>query len=249
MERKYFYTYEIYIDDEEHYLNGCYYYGKCTTSNLNSEYWGSGKVINQYKKQRGTNHLIKKILNLYDSEIELCNAERELIESKIKELGNKCLNMRVTSGGGWSSINLELSHNPNQRHYNALCGGLAHKKKLTDPENLKKFSEIQKLAHKNETPENKQKRYFKVSKSLSEYHMKNKDTDKFKQTIIKNKQTNIEVSKKWRSEFFSLFNNTPEYFRKFGLMGESLKVFKQIRNLTEEEKIREVNRFMEKVNR
>ena len=45
-----------------------------------------------------------------------------------------------------------------------------------------------------------------------------------------------------------MFGCTPESFRKFGKLQESLDLFKRIKNLSSEEQINEINRFMESIN-
>ena len=64
----------------------------------------------------------------------------------------------------------------------------------------------------------------------------------------KNIQTNKETSKRWRDEFKELFGRTPESFRKYGKLQESLDLFKKIKNVRSEEQLNEINRFMESIN-
>lgn len=96
--------------------------------------------------------------------------------------------------------------------------------------------------------EEKQKIYSKVSSSLTEYY--NSDIGKQEYTIRKqhNIETNKKTSAKWRAEFKMIFGVTPESFRKYNKLQQSLDLFKEIRNKTVEEQINEVNRFMETIN-
>ena len=84
--------------------------------------------------------------------------------------------------------------------------------------------------HRSRNPERKSLMYQKVSNSLSAYY---ETIDKNNKDWIarqdKNKQTNIESSKKWRAEFKEIFGNTPESYRKYGLLKEVSQLFKDIR--------------------
>lgn len=53
--------------------------------------------------------------------------------------------------------------------------------------------------------------------------------------VKKNKESNITSAKKWRYDFYKLFNHTLEYFRKFKKQKESIKLYKDIINLSPEE--------------
>lgn len=97
---KYFYTYEILIDNPESSLHNSVYYGKHETSNLDDGYLGSGKLLSNYRKKYGKIGLTKTILNFYNNSEDLAKAEKVLVESKKQDLGRRCLNLRDGGNGG-----------------------------------------------------------------------------------------------------------------------------------------------------
>lgn len=131
MEKKYYYTYEIKINNPNSSLNNHYYYGKHITSNLKDNYYGSGKIIKIYYKKYKDMGLIKTILNFYNNEEELNKAEKILIEEKKEKLGNLCLNLNEGGHGSFEYINKTLTEE--QKYKNAMAGGVANKKRLEDP--------------------------------------------------------------------------------------------------------------------
>ena len=86
----YYYTYEIYIDDADSSLDGCYYYGKHETSDLEDNYFGSGKLIQRYIKKYVTSKLRKTILedimSRYSFETHMQNdySMKEIIQKLFK---------------------------------------------------------------------------------------------------------------------------------------------------------------------
>ena len=236
---RYYYLYEIKIDNPLSKLNGCYYYGKHSTSNLKDNYFGSGKIITSYRKKYGINGLIKTILQYFNNENELNEAERILIKNKKEELKDKCINLNDGGYGSFTYINslytkedrsriVMNSSTQQQRHERAVLAGEANKKRLEDPKNLKDFKEKIKKMHADMSPEEKIKRYEKVSESL---------------------KTNKKVATQWREEFKSLFKGQqPESFRKYGKQKEANQLFKNIRNLSSEKQKIEVDKFFNSLN-
>ena len=240
---KYFYTYEIYINNPESSLYGCYYYGKHETNNLADDYYGSGKVIRTYIKRHGYSGLEKRILKFCKDRNELLREEWSLIEDKRKQLGKKCLNMyEGGTGGHWVEyVTLEEYEmrvkksrerqlectTPEQR--SAIAKKAADSKKNATPEQRARWGENMKRGHANQTPEQKASRYNKVSSKLKEWY-KTANADSIRDRNLKNKVTNQETSKKWRSQFLDLFGCTVETFRKYGKMKEALSLFKELLN-------------------
>lgn len=98
---KYYYTYEIYVDDADSSLDGCYYFGKRESNKLHDDvYFGSGTLIRRYVDNHGTSKLRKTIIDVCKNRDELNAAEYQLIETKRKELGDRCLNLHEGGGGG-----------------------------------------------------------------------------------------------------------------------------------------------------
>ena len=252
---RYYYIYEIYINDSSSVWNKHYYYGKHTTTNLNDNYYGSGKIIKEYIKKHGTKNLEKKILNYYTSIDELNQAEIDIIALKKAELKEYCLNFLNGGDGGWDYVNnndLNGNNYPRteeSRHTNAMIGGMSNKKRLEDEEELRKWKIKCSEVHKNRNQFDKNKMYKKISNSLINYY---KTAEGIKEKEIrnkKNKQTNIETAKKWRGEFYSLFGSTPESFRKYKKQKEALELYKQIKELSPNEQQEKIKIFLSSIDK
>lgn len=258
--QKYYYLYEIYIDDDSSNLNGCYYYGKRESSKLEDDYYGSGKIIQRYIKKHGTSKLRKTILSLHSDSSELKTAEQILIEEKQILLQDRCINMHEGgSGGHWVdycsdeeykwrcnrvSEGMRASKPPEFWRDNARRAALS--KRNVSKERKQEWTDHYRAAHKRRTPEEKMRVYSKVSESLKHYY-DSCSTEELELKTLKNKQTNIESARRWRGEFFTLFGRTPESFRSCGLMKSAIDLYKKIKNLDKVEIEYEVSRFMESV--
>lgn len=257
---RYYYTYEIYINNPNHDLNGHYYYGKHVTKNLEDNYYGSGKLVRQYKSIFGVDGLIKTILAFYDTPRELNQAEQELVSRKKSELGELCCNLHAGGRDGhWvdyvtseervrrkeKAIRcLYAKTTPESRKQNAIKAGTVRKKQIAEDRTA--WSETVVSIHANRPERQKREMYNKVSESLKSYYS-NADAAILAKKRQKNQETNVESAKIWRSEFQNLFKHTPEYFRKFGLQGAALALYKRIRNLSQEVQRHEITRFMESI--
>lgn len=133
-----------------------------------------------------------------------------------------------------------------ERHRRALCGGLANKKKLEDPEQLQIFKQKIKDVHASRSEDQEAAIYQKVSNALKIYYAdaQLRDSESYKDRQLRNKQTNKIVSKAWRTDFVKLFGHQPEYFRKFGKLQEACILYKQIKSLSEPEKQEHINIFL-----
>ena len=241
----YYYLYEIYVADETSVFYNHYYYGQHITKNLDDNYYGSGVLIKKYIKAKGTAGLRKTILNYYNNAEELNQAEYLLVKAKQAELGDLCLNLAEGGTGSWYYVNSILTDK--QKKLNALSGGLGNKKRLEDPQALADFKHKLRMHHKNMSKEQKADMYKKAGQSRKEFNKTSYGKQRLEEIKLKNIQTNKETSKRWRAEFKELFGQTPESFRKYGKLQESLDLFKKIKNLNEEDKINEINRFMESI--
>lgn len=242
----YYYLYEIYVADETSAFYNHYYYGKHSTKNLNDGYYGSGVFVKKYIGASGKAGLRKTILSYYDNEEALNQAEYLLVQSKQEELGELCLNLAEGGKGSWTYVNSILTDK--QKKLNAISGGLGNKKRLEDPDELAKWKQQCVERHENMTVEEKAAIYKKAGQSRKAFNQTEYGKQRLEEIKLKNIQTNKETSQRWRAEFKELFGRTPESFRKYGKLQESLDLFKKIKNLSEEEKTNEINRFMESIN-
>ena len=91
---RFYYLYKI-----TNLLNGKFYYGVHSTTNLGDGYKGSGRaIINAYKKY-GKSNFIREILEFFPNDTEMYKRELEIVtESLIKN--PKCYNMVIGGTGG-----------------------------------------------------------------------------------------------------------------------------------------------------
>lgn len=255
---KYYYTYEIFVDDCDSKLNGCYYYGKRESRSLNDDYYGSGTIIRRYIAKHGVSRLRKTILGVYSNREELNNAEYILIEEKRKELKDKCLNRHEGgSGGHWVEYctpeeyqercrktreGVHANTTPEERSYNAKKAGLS--KQNATPEQRVEWSEHQKQRHAAMPKDEKELMYSQVSESLVKYYEQTPAEQRAERNQ-KNRETNIKTSKQWRAEFFDIFHATPESFRSKNMMSEALMLFRSFQQ-NGIDRVR-LNQFYEKV--
>lgn len=256
----YYYTYEIFISDPTSSLNGKYYYGKHETTKLDDNYFGSGRLILRYINKHGTSKLIKTILQFFNNRHDLNHAEYLLVKEKKSLLGDDCINMRDGGyGGHWVEYADEQEYERRcklvrdgvkdktssfDRSIRAKNAGLA--KRNATPEVKALWSQHYKEAHSNRDPEYKEAIYDKVSSSLKSYYA-NASANDLEERRRKNKESNKESSRLWRSEFYDMFHVNPEYFRKYGKMKSAIDLYKNIRNLDKGAQKNEIDRFMESV--
>ena len=236
---KYYYTYEIFVDDFDSKLNGCYYYGKRESSQLDDGYYGSGTLILRYIAKHGVSKLRKTILGIYANRDELNNAEYILIEEKRKELGSKCLNKHEGGyGGHWVEYctpeeyqsrcrkikeGVYVHTTSEERSRNAKNAGLARRN--ASLERRSEWSEHQRQRHASMSKEEKSMIYDQVSNSLVKYY-EDTPAEELAERNKKNTETNIKTARAWRAEFFSIFHATPESFRSRRMIGEAFQLFK-----------------------
>ena len=84
--------------------NQMYYIGKHQTSNINDDYFGSGKYLKHAIKKYGKEKFKREILFVFDNELEMNNKERELVTENIL---NDPLSYNLCQGGkgGFGYIN------------------------------------------------------------------------------------------------------------------------------------------------
>jgi hypothetical protein len=85
-------------------VNGKIYIGKHKTNNIDDGYMGSGKLIKRVIEKYGLETLEKEILFEAESEEEMTDKERELVE-----IGSHSYNLKEGGIGGWDYVNQVLS--------------------------------------------------------------------------------------------------------------------------------------------
>lgn len=258
---KYYYTYQIFINDSSSTLDGCYYFGKreSTKTPATDIYWGSGVILRRYVKKHGTANLQKTIIDVVSCRDELNKAEHELIEKKREELGNLCLNKHEGgSGGHWVEycspdeyrLRCEKVKQGIQKHLTAeerhiIAKNAANAKRDATPDQREKWSKNQSKRHTQMSEEEKLRMYSQVSTSLKQYY-KTISSDMIEEKRLKNQKQNQETSRVWRAEFFNIFHQTPEHFRSRGMMKESLKLFREFQQHGVD--IKQLQKFYERFN-
>ena len=185
MKKIYYYTYKITC------LKGSwkdrFYFGKHHTTNLNDNYFASGKFINDYRKKYGLENCIREILAFYNSEDELNKAEYDLIHPW---LGNEqCLN--ICEGGLGCICYGEANGFYGKHHSDEQRAKWSEKRKNVKPsdETRQKYSD----SHKGKPTWNKGKKGYHLSKPRSEEY-------KEKQRIAHLGKITSEETKKKQSE-------------------------------------------------
>lgn len=112
-------------------INGRYYVGMHSTSNLEDGYLGSGKKLRHALNKYGKENFSKEILSYYENREELIKGEIEMItETLINDVN--CMNIMLGGRGGFIS--------DEQQKYRSICGGNALSLKLkNDKIFLEKF--------------------------------------------------------------------------------------------------------------
>jgi hypothetical protein len=88
-------------------LNGKYYIGMHSTSNLKDGYLGSGKKLRYSIRKYGKENFKLEILEFLESRDELVKRERELVNEDILK-DSMCMNLKIGGTGGWGFKNKEI---------------------------------------------------------------------------------------------------------------------------------------------
>ena len=97
--KKYNYLYKI-----TNLINGKFYYGIHTTSNLDDNYMGSGTNINKAYEKYGIDNFKKEILDFFDTRELAALREREIVNEHLIKNPN-CYNI-ILGGGNFTTIGI-----------------------------------------------------------------------------------------------------------------------------------------------
>lgn len=239
--KKYYYLYEIVVENPESSFFGKRYYGMHCTDDLDDDYYGSGFFIHQYVNKYGKTGLKRNILAFYNNQDELAEAEKRLVEEKQRELGNHCLNLNEGGYGSFSAANAVLAADPELKHRCALAGGIGNKKRLENSSLRASFVEKCKNVHASRTEDEKQKIYSKASEGMKKWYADPTNKAHWDDRRQKNAETNRATSAQWRPIFQSLFEHTPEFYRTYGKMKDALKLFHTRQLYSDDDLMRYIN--------
>lgn len=126
----------------------------------------------------------------------------------------------------------------------ASCGGQGMKHKLESDEDFKnQFIEKQIARHTRMSKKEKEYIYSKVSCSLKKFYKSSEWQERKEGITRKNSETNKIVSFEFREKFNSIFNHSPEWYRKFGKLKDVRKLFEEIKFLDFNEQIKKAEDF------
>jgi hypothetical protein len=122
-------------------INGKFYIGMHSTSNLEDGYIGSGKRLwNSIRKHGKENHEFK-ILEFFPDRSSLKNREREIVNEEMLQ-DPMCMNLQIGGGGGFSSDGHRKKAQSlgGSSTFKLLCN--RHREKLqSDPEYKKRYGQ------------------------------------------------------------------------------------------------------------
>ena len=90
-------------------INGRYYIGVHSTTNINDSYFGSGKLIIEAVSKYGKENFTKEILYTFETAQEAYDMEFQLVKTTRED--SNSYNMTMGGKGGWNHVNTSLRDN------------------------------------------------------------------------------------------------------------------------------------------
>lgn len=143
----YYYVYKI-----TNLINNKIYIGAHSTSDLNDNYLGSGKIISRAHKKYGKENFKKEILHYFKSKDEMYKKEREIVNEDFVKKSNN-YNVKLGGEGGWDHCHNQETRDKiskSQKENNFLSGKTyeeaygEEKAKELKEEKSKHFKEVRK---------------------------------------------------------------------------------------------------------
>jgi hypothetical protein len=167
-------------------INGKIYIGVHKTSNIEDNYFGSGKLLKRAIKKHGKENFTKEILEFFDTEIQMYAREKEIVNYEFVN-SSETYNIVEGGNGSFSYINSlpNQGHKPGQQKQASILGGLAFKEKWHNDE------EFRQKIYRNFSENHKtHKCYSKNYKWISNFDLKKSKT-------VQPDQVNIYLSTGW----------------------------------------------------
>ena len=157
-------------------INGKIYIGKHATTNVNDNYWGSGKLLKASIKKNGIDNFVKEILFIFNTEEEMNAKEAEIVTEEFCSL-DTTYNLCPGGRGGFGYIN-SLIENQTHTSEHAKYMVTIREEKYANDQSLKKLHG------------------YKVSEALKEKHLSNTIFNSNQRSLMKNLQSvGVEHSK------------------------------------------------------
>lgn len=123
-------------------VNGNFYIGVHSTTNLGDGYLGSGKRLSNSIQKHGKENHIREILEFFETREDLMEREREIVNiDLLKE--EKCMNLKRGGEGGLHLVDKEVQKRIHEGSSKWI------KKQWGDPDFRKKVSESASISGKN----------------------------------------------------------------------------------------------------
>lgn len=123
-------------------LDGEFYIGRHSTTNLNDGYFGSGLIIRRSVEKHGKDQHTFEVLETHPDYETLCAREREIINEEMLK-NPLCMNLKLGGDGGWNEVNACKEHQSNAGKKGGAVGGKIGGKiggKLTAAKNIANYN-------------------------------------------------------------------------------------------------------------
>ena len=158
-------------------INGKFYYGVHSTTNVDDGYMGSGKYLGNAYNKYGKSNFTKEILKYFDNKDDMYQYEREIVnEDLVRDIN--CYNIKIGGEGGgakWSESQRSkfLSKVIGQKRTPEQCDNIS--KSLIGREIRTEWREKISNTLKGNTPWNKNKHNIYTEEAISKISKSSKD--------------------------------------------------------------------------
>ena len=206
------YIYKTTIKNKESSLDGCYYIGKRQKSEFDKNYYGSGKILKDYKKKYRNKGLHCEILERANSLEELNELEKKYVSKYI----NDDRNINIASGGIGGNVMLGMSEELKDSYKRRISE--AQKTRWSKMTELEKSETVKKMIKNRVHWGNSGKKFseewkMKQSDGMKKFYQENQERVQEIRDKIKATQSTEEYKKKYHDSRVKMWQN-PEYRKK-----------------------------------
>lgn len=171
-------------------INGKIYIGKHETTNIEDEYFGSGKYLKRAINKYGLENFVKTILFELQNEEEMNLLEKCVVTQEFCDREDT-YNINVGGDGGWDYVN---KINKTSKFY--LAGGLANKLKIENMSDSEYQQHCLNLSLKKQSWDKNHPGYFAGERNPMYGHVYTDETRR-KMSINKTGSQNFQYGKMW----------------------------------------------------